>query len=171
MRNNKILFIAESGIIAALYVALTLLLAPISFGHIQFRISEILIMLVLLQPKYVFALTIGCFVANIYNGPLDMLFGTSATLISLVLMIIIKKPFIAALMPVLINGIIISIEIMILSSTYEITAFLSYFATISLGEAAVLYALGIPFVYFIGKNKALCEILKLKSLEQNEFLW
>ena len=46
MKNNNIKLIAESAIIAALYAALTWIFAPISYGPIQFRISEILVLLV-----------------------------------------------------------------------------------------------------------------------------
>ena len=64
MKKFNVRFIAESAIIAGLYVALTWLLAPISYGAVQFRISEFLILLVVLNPKYAYALVIGCFIAN-----------------------------------------------------------------------------------------------------------
>ena len=51
MRKIDIRFIASSAIIAALYVALTWVLAPISYGAIQFRISEVLLLLVFFNPK------------------------------------------------------------------------------------------------------------------------
>ena len=63
-KSIDIKFIAESAIIAALYAALTWLFAPISYGPVQFRISEVLVLLVVLNPKYAISLIIGCFVAN-----------------------------------------------------------------------------------------------------------
>lgn len=59
MKKNNIKFIAESAIIAALYVALTWIFSPISYGPIQFRISEILVLLVVLNPKYALSLILG----------------------------------------------------------------------------------------------------------------
>ena len=45
MKNN-VRFLCESAIVAALYAVLTWVLAPISYGPIQFRIAEILVLLV-----------------------------------------------------------------------------------------------------------------------------
>lgn len=64
MGKISVKFIAESAIIAALYAVMTWLLAPISYGPIQFRISEVLMLLVVLNPKFSFALILGCFISN-----------------------------------------------------------------------------------------------------------
>ena len=42
-------FITQSALIAALYVVLTMIVAPIAFGPIQFRVSEVLCAAVLLN--------------------------------------------------------------------------------------------------------------------------
>ena len=83
MRKIDIRFIATSAIVAALYVALTWLLAPISYGSIQFRISEILILLVFFNPKYALPIVLGTFISNTTSslGWYDMVFGTAATLL------------------------------------------------------------------------------------------
>lgn len=77
--------ICYGGIIAALYVALTLVSAAVglSSGVIQLRLSEALCILPVFIPAAIPGLTVGCLVANIVTGcvPMDVLFGTLATLL------------------------------------------------------------------------------------------
>lgn len=73
-------------IIAALYVVITLLIAPIAFGPVQFRISESLNFLALHNKRYIWAITIGVFIANFMTyGIIDMVVGASSTFIFLCL--------------------------------------------------------------------------------------
>lgn len=162
MKKNNIKFIAESAIIAALYAVLTWLFAPISYGSVQFRISEVLVLLVVFNPKYAFALIIGCFVSNITStlGWYDMLFGTLATTLAIIPMCFIKKMPIAAIFPVISNAIIVSIELGLAFDLWGL-AFLYDVLTVGLGELVVLYALGIPLMYALAKNKAVVEIMEL----------
>jgi uncharacterized membrane protein len=76
--------IAYCGIIAALYVALTVSLAPLSYGVYQVRISEALTVLPYLYPPAALALFSGCLVANIFggNGMQDIIFGSLLTLMA-----------------------------------------------------------------------------------------
>ena len=60
----KVKTMATSGIIAALYVAVTFLIAPFGFTLVQFRISEMFNHLVVFNKKYIFGIVIGVFVAN-----------------------------------------------------------------------------------------------------------
>ena len=72
-----------AAIIAASYVALTLVLAPFSFGPMQVRVAEALTILPLFTPAAIPGLTIGCLIANLMGGAviLDVIFGSLATLI------------------------------------------------------------------------------------------
>ena len=47
-------FITQSALIAALYVVLTMIVAPIAFGPIQFRVSEVLCVLPYFLTSYRF---------------------------------------------------------------------------------------------------------------------
>ena len=75
--------LAQCAIIAALYVVLTLVFAPISFGAIQIRIAEALTILPLFTPAAIPGLFVGCILANIIGGAIiwDVIFGSLATLI------------------------------------------------------------------------------------------
>ena len=55
--------ICLSGIIAALYAGLTILLQAISFGPVQVRVSEAMTLLPVLYPAAIPGLAIGCFIA------------------------------------------------------------------------------------------------------------
>ena len=69
--------------IAAIYTVLTMVFAPISFGPVQFRISEALCILPFFTPAAVPGLFIGCLLSNLITGalPYDLVFGSLATLI------------------------------------------------------------------------------------------
>ena len=82
-RNTNILRITYGAVIAAIYVVLTVLFAPISFGPMQVRIAEMLMILPMFTPAAVPGLFIGCIIANMLGGAiaLDVIFGSLATLI------------------------------------------------------------------------------------------
>ena len=82
-RNTNILRITYGAVIAAIYVVLTVLFAPISFGPMQVRIAEMLMILPLFTPAAVPGLSIGCIIANMLGVAiaLDVIFGSLATLI------------------------------------------------------------------------------------------
>ena len=102
--------LTRGAIIAALYAAITLLLAPISYGEVQVRLSEALTLLPALLPEAVPALAIGCLLANILGGAtiFDIVFGTLATFLAAVCTRLLSKNLLAAsAMPVLFNGFIV----------------------------------------------------------------
>ena len=82
-RNHEAAWLAQGALIAALYVALTLAFAPISFGALQVRISEALTILPLFTSAAIPGLFVGCVLANLLGGAIvwDVVFGSLATLI------------------------------------------------------------------------------------------
>ena len=83
MKNKSVLFLVQAAAIAAVYVTLTLIFAPISYGEIQVRISEALTILPLFTPAAIPGLFVGCLLGNILGGAViwDVIFGSLATLI------------------------------------------------------------------------------------------
>ena len=75
-------YLTHAAIIAAVYVVLTIIFAPISYGQVQVRISEALTVLPYFTPAAIPGLFIGCIIANIYGGAgiIDIIFGSLATL-------------------------------------------------------------------------------------------
>ena len=80
--QTRLVSLVKAALIAALYIALTLI-NPLSYGAVQFRVSEMLNNLVVFNKRYIWALTLGCAVANINSslGVVDMVFGTTETLL------------------------------------------------------------------------------------------
>lgn len=150
--------LAIVGIIAAIYCVVTLALGFISYGPIQFRVSEILMFLPLLSKEYIVALTLGCFLANVIGpyGVPDIIFGTLATLISSVLVYLTPKLFgknkytllIASIWPTIINALIIGWMLYkFVGLPFALSAF-----EVALGEFVVITIVGLP-IFKMVNNK------------------
>lgn len=84
MKKTQIYYLAANAIIAAVYAALTIAIAPLSYGPVQFRFSEILVFLAFYNIRYIPGLILGCFIANLFSPMMsyDLIFGTLATTIA-----------------------------------------------------------------------------------------
>ena len=151
-RNTKNLCL--SALIAALYAALTLAFQPISYGAVQFRISEALTLLPVLFPQAVPGLTLGCLISNLFN-PMgatvyDVVFGTLATLIAAVITWRMRASiWVRALPPVLCNADIVGL---VLTYAYGIDMLWMNMLTVGLGEAVVCYVLGVPMIKLLSRQ-------------------
>jgi uncharacterized membrane protein len=116
--TNNTKRIAVIAMVAAVYIAVTIGLAPISFGAIQLRVSEALTLLAFFNPIFVPGLTLGVLIANFASpyGPIDMLLGTLASFIAFVCIRITRRTinslFVASLFPTITNGLIIPFVIL-----------------------------------------------------------
>ena len=100
----------QSALIAAVYVAVTLAVAPIAFGPVQFRISEALAVLPCFTPAAVPGLFVGCLLANSLAGSIvpDVVFGSLATLIGALASYGLRKhKFLVCVPPILSNVLIV----------------------------------------------------------------
>ena len=141
MDKEKTTYLIRAGIIAAIYFVLTVLFEPISFGAVQFRISEAMAILPLYMPEAVPGLFIGCFIANIFGGLglVDIFFGSLVTLIAAYITSKAPNKYIAILPPILLNAFIVSIWVSKFSKLpYIVTA-----GTIGFGEFISAGILGI----------------------------
>ena len=136
-------FIAQAGIIAAIYVALVLLFAPISFNVIQFRIAEALAILPYFTPAGIPGVTIGCLIGNLIGmgEPLDITFGTLATLIGAFGSYALRRnKWLVPIPPILSNTIIIP---WVLRFAYGVPDAIPYLMlTVGIGEVLAIYVLG-----------------------------
>ena len=108
--NSPVLTLVYGAAIAAIYVVLTMVFLPISFGPIQFRISELLCVLPYFTPAAIPGLFIGCLLANFLGGAaaLDVIFGSIATLIGAVGSYLLRKNrYLVSVPPILANMIIV----------------------------------------------------------------
>ena len=124
MRTKPARRLAEIGVIAALYTALTLV-NPLAFGPIQCRVSEALTILPVFSPAAIPGLTLGCFLSNLIGlsmganvaGAWDLLLGTGATLLAAIFTYLFRNvtlgrwPWLALIPPVFFNAVIIGAEL------------------------------------------------------------
>ena len=173
-------YITKAAVIAVLYVALTILLAPISYGIIQFRISEALMVLAAFTPAAIPGLFIGCVISNLVGGfgIIDILFGSLATLAAAfftcklskhmhadegVGRLSAAKPFLLPLPTVFFNGIIVGgyLPFIITDSGIESGNLVFIIAvsvfSVMLGELVVMFALGVPLYYAIKRTNLFSE--------------
>lgn len=87
VRRLTVKELAKASLIASVYVILSLVFLPISFGVYQVRVAEALTVLPFLTPAAVPGLYIGCLLANIFGGMgwLDIVLGPLITLAAAVL--------------------------------------------------------------------------------------
>lgn len=172
MKNNTTYRLVTAAIIGALYAVLTMLLAPISYGPVQLRVSEALCVLSYFTPTAAWGLFLGCAIANISStaGIFDVIFGSLATLISCLLMSEIgrrmkdclKSRILACFMPVIVNAVIVGAMLTAVYIGKNPIEYPGVFALcaaqVALGELPVMYILGLPLMSRLAGSKIICMI-------------
>lgn len=150
------------GVLAGLYAALTIFLAPISYSNIQVRVAEALTVLPYLTPLAIPALFIGVLLANLFGGfgPWDIFGGSFLTLIAAVLTYLIRKtnkPWLAPLPPVLVNAFGVSAYLQFMIQGFEpgLKTYFFFVLTIGLGELIACYVLGYPLLRYFMKSEVI----------------
>ena len=160
---------AIAAIVGAAYAALTMALAPISYGPIQMRVSEVLCILPFFMPCTTWGLFIGCMVSNLISaaGVWDVVFGSLATLGACLCIQALGQRginasswphiILAMLMPVVWNAFIVGgMLTWSLTDTplfHFNTQFWIFAGEVGLGELIVMFVLGIPFLKLLDHSK------------------
>ncbi len=146
--------------VAAVYAALTLALAPLSYGPIQVRLSEWMTLLAFVNPKLVPGLVIGCALANLASpfGAIDIVVGTLATWIAVYGMRFVPNLYLASLLPVISNGVIIGLELAFLGALdgMSLPAVMAY---IALGEAIAVSVIGVIVMRLLWRSETIRRLL------------
>ncbi len=136
--NISVRKLVFGALVAAVYAAVSLALAPLSYGALQFRVAEALTLLPVLSASGVVGVTLGCAITNAvgaalgYNilGAADVLFGTAATLAAALLTRALGRfrvrglPLLSALPPVIVNALVIGAELSwVTSGTLRLSVF------------------------------------------------
>ena len=135
--------LTQGAVIAAVYVALTLVFAPISFGPMQLRVSEALTILPLFTPAAIPGLFVGCLLANLLGGcaVLDIVLGSIATLIGAALGYVLRKNrWLVPIPAVVSNAIIIPFVLRVAYGILD--SYLLLVVYIAAGEIGGCYVLG-----------------------------
>ncbi len=156
-KDPKVTWITQGAAIAALYVVLTLVFAPISFGPVQLRVAEALCILPMFTPAAIPGLFIGCLIANLLGGGivLDVVFGSLATLIGAVLGYMLRSNrWLVPLPAVIANALIVPFVLKFGYGVVDV-AIPVLMLQIAAGEILGCYVLGELFASALMKRKAI----------------
>ena len=155
--------IVQNGLLAAFYVVLTFILAPISFGAIQFRFSEILVLACFFDKKKIVGLTLGCAIANLVSplGLMDVGFGTLATFLACLGILFCEHLIVAICFPVVMNGLIVGFELYLLGEPFWLSSL-----TVAAGELGVL-VVGYLIFMILKRRKKFFELIR--ATQNTEF--
>lgn len=149
--------LAKLAAVAAIYVALTYALGFMSYGNIQFRVAEALMLLCFYRKDYGIALTVGCFIANIFSPMMlmDMAFGTLATVLAVLLIFISPNLYVASLAPVLTNAVVVGLELTVAFKT----PFWLNAVEVGFGELVCVSVVGVIVFKLLEKNPAAMKLI------------
>lgn len=150
--------LCTAAILAALYAAITILSAPLSYGVMQFRLSEALVVLCWFRPWLGIGITLGCLISNVFSTvtALDVIIGTLATVLACLWTARVRRPWLVPLPSIVCNSVLVGAMLAwVLSPEVFWTAFCIYGLQVAVGEAVVLYALGMPLLLFLRNNRTL----------------
>ena len=155
--------LALCAVIAALYAAITIATAPFSYGLIQFRLSEALVVLCWFEPILAVGITLGCFLSNVFSTvtALDMVVGTLATGLACLWTIRCKRNWFIPLPNVLVNAVLVGgMLAFVLFPDQLLLGFAIAFLQVGFGELVVMYALGLPLFLYAKKTGFIDRIMK-----------
>jgi len=147
--------ISKAGLMASLYIVLTFItnMFGLANGAIQIRISEALTILPAVMPTAIPGVTIGCLISNIITGctPVDIVFGTLATLIGAIGTYVLRNnKYLAVIPPIVANTIIVPVVLMYSTGTQLNFWFCAF--TVCIGEIISCAILGLFLLKQIEKR-------------------
>ncbi len=150
--------LTKMGLIAALYIALTLVVAPVGFGPIQFRLSEMFNYLALLHKRYVIAVTVGVMIVNFFSpfGLIDVIVGGLSTFLVLIISRAATKHIKNLKMKMVVMAAIVVVSMFTIAGQIYIVSeqpesFWFMYLTIAAGEL-VSMTIGGFIIYFVNKK-------------------
>ncbi|MCL2748433.1 MAG: QueT transporter family protein [Oscillospiraceae bacterium] len=143
--------IAYSAVVGALYLAITVLVEPLSYGLFQFRFAEALCLLPYFAPETTLGLFVGCLISNLFSpyGLPDIVVGSAATLLAAFLVGRINVRWLTPLPVVLCNALMVGAVLSLYSE--ERIPFALAALSVGLGEFVVCVFLGLPLLYALPK--------------------
>lgn len=156
-KNLKTKSLVINAVVAALYVAITGILAPISFGALQFRVAEIFNHLIVFNRKYLFGIVSGVFISNLFFSTIigyDLIFGVGHSLLSLLIASGLMKKISNIWVKFMINSLIFTA----LSSLIALELYLAFsypfwfgYLTVGIGELGIM-VVGAPIMQYLDKK-------------------
>ncbi|MFC0298181.1 QueT transporter family protein [Geobacillus jurassicus] len=155
----KIRTIAANGLIAAVYIAVTMLIQPFGFTNIQFRVSEMLNHLVVFRKTYAIGIVLGVFFANLFFSPIvayDLVFGVGQSVLAMLITIGAMRYVENVWMRMAVNTLSFTVTMAIIALELKLALgfpFWLTWLTTAIGEFVVM-AIGAPIMYAVGRRLA-----------------
>ena len=133
----------QAAMIAAIYIVLTLMLIPLGYGPVQFRVSEALCILPYFTPAAIPGVFIGCLLSNALGGAviLDVIFGSLASLIGAVGSYLLRRwRWAVCIPPIVSNTLIIPLVLRFAYGNDQIIPYMM--VTVGIGEVLAIGVLG-----------------------------
>lgn len=146
-----------NGILAALYIAVSMLIQPFGFTQVQFRVSEMFNHLVVFNKKYIFGMVLGVFLTNLLFSPMvvyDLIFGVGQTIISLLITIACCRFIKNIWARMAVNTLVFTITMFLIALELHLAfglPFMFTWLTTAIGEFVVM-AIGMPLMYVLNKR-------------------
>lgn len=152
----KVKTVVVNGILAALYIAVSMLIQPLAFGNIQFRIPEVFNHLIIFNKKYFFGIVVGVFITNLFSpmGVYDLIFGVSQSVMALSITMLSFKFIKNIWGRMAFNTIVFSFTMFMIAIELNLALglpFLLAWITTAFGEFIVM-AIGAPLMYALNKR-------------------
>jgi len=166
MKKLQVRELTTMAVIAALYVALCQVFAFISYGPFQSRVAEILLILMIYNKKYCAAIVLGTFIANMFSplGPIDMLLGTTATVLVCAAIILVKNNFINKILiapaAAVSNGVIVGLMLYYFDPDIAGLSLWYLMTTVAVGEFLIVLAGVLAFAGIEKVNPRFIDIIK-----------
>ena len=156
MKKNQVLLISQGAVIAAIYVALTMLSSAfgLSSGVIQVRISGALTILPYFTPAAIPGLFVGCIISNVLAGGViwDVIFGSLATLIGAVCTYLLRRfKWLTPVPPIVSNMLIVPFVLRYAYGAPDSLPFMM--ATVGAGELIAAGLLGMLLLLALDKHR------------------
>lgn len=148
--------LTKMALVAALYVAVTVLLSVISFGAVQLRLSEMFNYLALYNKRYVVAVTLGVILANFMSPTwiVDVPIGGIATFLVLLLCRSITKYIANDIGKMVVTALIFAVSMFTVAGQLTILYDLPFWATwftVGIGELLSMTVGGLT-IYLLNKK-------------------
>ncbi|EOY2815045.1 QueT transporter family protein [Enterococcus faecalis] len=153
--------LAKMALVTALYVVVTVLLAPLSFGPIQLRLAELFNYLGVFNKRYIWSITLGVAIANTASplGIIDIVIGSAGTCAVLWIAYFATKNQQNLLIKLMLTAILFALSMFTVAGPltffYQLPFWYTWLA-VGLGELLSMTVGGI-LIYVLNKKNTACK--------------
>ncbi len=166
-KRRSVRRLATAGLIAAMYIALSVFIPPLSFGPMQCRPAEALTVLAVFTPAAVSGLTVGCALSNLIGlslganvaGAADVVIGALATGVAALLSRAWRRyqvgglPVLSTIPPVVVNALVVGTELTWITPQPTLAFWLTQVALIAIGQTIVCVGGGLLIARLLHGSK------------------